>query len=111
MYKVGSKHSVPFSPQLGYLCSPLGLYKDIPKFSWRANMRIIIHETKTGCHNWQHGNHSSMDSIHLINIYQEPRRSLADYEVPATPTLTVFCHLLRLQMVGNRPPPGEEMCS
>ena len=54
-----------------------------------ANMRII-HKTKSGCHNWQHGQHSSMDSVHLINIYQEPRRSLAVYEVPAIPTLTAF---------------------
>lgn len=31
---------------------------------------------------------SSMDSVRLINIYQEPRRGLAVCAVPATPTLT-----------------------
>ena len=75
---------------IGFLCIPFGLYKGISKFPHHAYMRLLIHKTKTSCHNWQHGQHSSMGSVHLINIYREPRRSLAVYEVPATPTLTVL---------------------
>lgn len=71
------------------MSTPFSLYKDISEFPCHANM-MIIHTTKTGCHNWQHGQHSSVDSVHLINIYQEPRRSLAVCEVPATPTLIAF---------------------
>lgn len=58
--------------------------------SFTVMLTWVIHTTKTGYHNWQHGQYSSVDSVHLINIYQEPRRRLAVCEVPATPTLTAF---------------------
>lgn len=110
--RVGSKKRVCLwvSPLLGDLRTPFSLYKDTSTFLCHVNVRIT-HTTKTGCHNRQHGQHSPVESVHLINIYQEPRRSLAVCEVPATPTLPAFLPSAAAHENGGNPPPQDEkMC-